>query len=402
MVVGAGAAGVGAARALAAANVSALVVEASARVGGRARTATIDGLALDLGCGWLHSGDRNPWVAIAEAQGFGIARKRAAWMDEWRGLGFPKPDRCDADAAYDAWMRRMADAPPASDRASDALVPGGRWNAWLEMLSGAINGAVLERVSIADYLAYDRAASDCNWRVREGYGTLVAASLPAIPVRLGTPVTAIDTTGRLVAIETRAGMLRARVAIVTVSTAVLADIAFRPGLDTHLHAAAQLPLGLANKVYLAIDGPAPFEPETHLTGDRFRSVAGSHYIRPLGAPVIESYYGGAGAQAIEREGPAAAFAQAIDEIAALAGSDVRRCLRPLAATAWARETHVRGSYSHALPGCAGARRILATPADRLLLAGEATHATDFSTAHGALESGTRAAAEALAVLARGR
>jgi monoamine oxidase len=70
VVVGAGAAGIAAARRLATSGLSAMVLEATARIGGRAWTCDVAGLHLDLGCGWLHSADRNPWTRIAEAVGF--------------------------------------------------------------------------------------------------------------------------------------------------------------------------------------------------------------------------------------------------------------------------------------------------------------------------------------------
>ena len=115
---------------------------------------------------------------------------------------------------------------------------------------------------------------------------------------------------------------------------------------------------------------------------------------------MEGFVGGPAACALEAEGPAAAAAFAIDQLARLVGNDVRRVLRPLAVTAWGRMDGFGGSYSHALPGHAHARATLARPLDgRLFFAGEATHVRDFSTCHGALESGIRAAGEALAAVA---
>jgi monoamine oxidase len=71
----------------------------------------------------------------------------------------------------------------------------------------------------------------------------------------------------------------------------------------------------------------------------------------------------------------------------------------LCASNWAGLPSIGGAYSHALPGHAGMRQVLARPFDnRLFFAGEATHATDFSTAHGAYESGLRAADEAILAL----
>jgi monoamine oxidase len=103
---------------------------------------------------------------------------------------------------------------------------------------------------------------------------------------------------------------------------------------------------------------------------------------------------------VEETGPAAGFAHAADELADLFGSSVRRSVHPLVASNWGRMTFVGGAYSHALPGHATARKDLALPFEqRLFFAGEGTHTDDFSTAHGAYDSGLRAAEEAIAALA---
>ena len=74
-------------------------------------------------------------------------------------------------------------------------------------------------------------------------------------------------------------------------------------------------------------------------------------------------------------------------------------LRPLVASEWSQMKRIGGGYSYALPGHASARQALARPFDnRVFFAGEATSAGDFSTAHGAHDSGVRAADEALATL----
>ena len=98
--------------------------------------------------------------------------------------------------------------------------------------------------------------------------------------------------------------------------------------------------------------------------------------------------------------PIAAYDHAIAQLCGLFGAGVRSTLRPLAASNWGQAAHVGGAYSYALPGHAAARTALANPfEDRVFFAGEATSSGDFSTAHGAHDSGVRAAEEAIAALA---
>ena len=406
VIVGAGAAGIGAARKLSSAPLSVLLVEASARIGGRAWTFDLAGSPLDLGCEWLHSGERNAWARLAEASGFAIERGEAAWGSQFRNLKFSAQEQDAAHQAFGAWAARLACVDPRSDCAGDALEPNGTWNAYIQAITGFISGAAPAAISAKDFAAYDDASSEANWRAPAGYGALVAANLPArIALRLATPIASIALDGAGVILTTPAGVLRARAVILTVSTRVLASgaMALPAALDAWRDAASALPLGRNEKVFMEIVGDGAFEAETHALGDPRDPRTGSYYIRPLGRPVIECFFGGDGAGAIEAEGPAAGFAFAADQLAGRFGSDVRRALRPLVATCWGRMTHIGGAYSYARPGRAAARAVLARPFEsRVFFAGEATHAFDFSTAHGAYDSGRRAAEEAMAALAMRR
>jgi monoamine oxidase len=401
VIVGGGAAGIGAARRLARAHCSTLLLEASPRLGGRAWTERFAGLDLDLGCGWFHSAERNDWVGIAAAAGFPIDRSTAKWGVQYRDLGFPREQQAEARQAFGAWMQALEHSPPPGDCAADAL-PAGGWTDYIRAIGGFISGASLEQLSIADYLAYDEASSENNWRSRAGLGTVVASSFPVeSKLRLSTPVESMSLSAGGVTLVTNAGAVHARAAILTVSTAVLAgdDLKLPAELAPWREAASRLPLGRNEKLFLEISGDSPFAPESQVLGNPRDARTGSYYIRPLGAPVIECFFGAEGARLVEEAGPAAAFDFAIEQLCALFGAEVRAKLRPLAASGWTKMNYIGGAYSAALPGHAAARKSLALPFERrVFFAGEATSATDFSTAHGAHDSGVRAANEVLAAL----
>jgi monoamine oxidase len=186
-----------------------------------------------------------------------------------------------------------------------------------------------------------------------------------------------------------------------VPTNLIADeaIRFNPPLPAKVDAARGLPLGLADKVMLALDEPEALPIEGNLRGATMRTEMGTYHIRPFGQPCIEGFFGGRFAQSLEDAGPGAFAAHSIDEIVGFLGNDFRRKLKPLAESRWSHDPFARGSYSHALPGHADKRAVLAAPVDgRLFFAGEATSPGFFSTAHGARDSGERAATEVLALL----
>lgn len=391
-IVGAGAAGIAAGRRLRELGRSVLLVEALPRIGGRAHTVQLAGFPVDLGCGWLHSAERNPLARIAEQQGLPIDRSEGAWYRQLCNLGISQQDQQQAWAAYEAWNARLRSDPPPSDIAADAIGDP-RWRAFIDGLSSFINGTETDRLSVADFTAYDDAATETNWRLPGGYGAFIAGLAEGLPVTLGTRVRAMRLAGG-VELDTDDGTIRARAAIVAVSTAVLASgaIHFPAGADDQLHAAANLPLGLADKLFLAMAEPEAVPPESHLLGRADNAATGSYYLRPLGRPFIECFLGGRCAEALERGGEGAAADFAIGQLRDLLGGDFARGLAPIAMTHWRHEPTIGGSYSYAKPGHAASRGVLARPVDeRLCFAGEACSATDFSTAHGAWESGIAAA-----------
>ena len=147
-IIGGGAAGIGAARELAASGRSTLLLEATSRLGGRAWTYEIAGQRLDLGCGWLHSGDRNSWTRIAEEAGRVVDRRPPNGASNTATSASRRTSRKPREAHSPPGWSGLAVKPPPSDCAADALAPGGEWNGYLQAISGFISGARLERISV--------------------------------------------------------------------------------------------------------------------------------------------------------------------------------------------------------------------------------------------------------------
>jgi monoamine oxidase len=403
-VIGAGAAGLGAAKRLSEAHppVAFVVLEARDRVGGRALTLTgRSGAALDLGAGWLHSADQNAWVDVAEALQFTIDRSSPPWMRPALDVNFSARDQADYRRAFQAFEDRLEAAAAKPDReAADLMDPAdARWAPLLNAFSGYYNGAPFTDISVHDYAAYQ--PTEENWRVREGYGALMTAFAGAFPIAFEAPVRVIDRRGPRLRIISPAGEVEADAVIVTVPTGVLADgaLAFDPPLPDKQAAADALPLGHVDKAFLKIATPDALPIDIHLFGRTDSADTGSYTLRPLGNPVIEGFFGGDLAAELEREPEGTFCAFAIDEIANLLGSNLRRALTPIAESRWGRDPYARGAYSHAKPGQAAMRAALARPVeDRIFFAGEACSAHAFSTAHGAFETGVAAADRVIAGL----
>ncbi len=403
-VIGAGAAGVGAARRLQLVrpDLSIVLLEASDRVGGRARTVHpfgADGVALDLGCGWLHGARSNPWTKITEEIGLTVDRTPAPWSDGGRQFERGDPDMKAAASAVADFFERVDAYDGAGDTDLSAMLPEDEpWRERIYAVGAFMTGAELPKSSVIDLGRYDPGPGP-DWRVREGYGTLVATYGLPVPTILGVEVNRIDHSGAdHLVISTSKGELKAKAVVVSVSTNVLAAerITFWPALPEKIEAAARLPLGLANKLFIQTSEPGMFPEDTHVMGSRQDRRTGAYQLRPFGAPVIEAYFAGDLALDLERQGREAAFDFSVEQLKRVFGGDVGAKLSPLAASAWASEPFVGGSYSYAVPGASDLRGVLAAAHnDRLYFAGEACSRARYSTAHGAYESGVRAA-EALA------
>jgi monoamine oxidase len=276
----------------------------------------------------------------------------------------------------------------------------------LERLAYAMVGPLESGVELGNLSARDflrQPESDPQITVAEGLGTLVARWGSRVPVKLGTRVVRLDSTGSLVLVVTTSGQLQARTAIVTVPTGVLAGgpFGFAPPLSpARREAIAQLPMAAYNKIAISFgrrvfDTPA----DRSLLGLTRREQPFDAVVRPQGRDAAVVFVGGNQALQIEEEGSGAAMSFALSALAEIYGDALRGLVVRSHATRWGRDPYARGAWSMALPGHADKRLVLAQPHhDRIFFAGEATDPVGAARVGGAYASGVRAAREALAAL----
>lgn len=405
VIVGAGVAGLAAARALIAANRTVLVVEARERIGGRAVTdSTTFGFPFDLGAQWIEAGRINPAMAILKEMNARPVPDRQEQAIYVGGTELPREEYARFEKiAIDA-TRKLVNALKAS-----ADVAVGRVLAAqdpLERVAYAMVGPLESGVELGVLSARDfmrQPEVEPQYSVADGLGALVARWGAKVPVKLGTRVVRVDSTGSQVMVVTTNGQLSARTVIVTVPTGVLAtgQFGFAPQLSpARREAIAQLPMALYNKVALSFSGKA-------IDAAAGRSVLGltrkeqpfDAFVRPYGRDAAIVFVGGQQAQQIEEEGTGAAISFALSAIAEIYGDKLRGQLARSFVTRWGRDPFARGSWSMATPGNADKRLVLAQPHhDRVFFAGEATDPVWATRVGGAYASGLRAAREALAVL----
>lgn len=396
IIVGAGAAGIGAGLELAERGVSFVLLEAATRVGGRAYT---DRSSLstpwDQGCHWLHSANVNPLVSWADRLGAVYEKEeRVDHFSIWRDGRFASADELiEARRSTLAAFAAIDDAAEKAEDVSiqDVLPDAGRWKAGVRCVMQMMAGADPELVSAPGYLHYED--TDVNWPVLSGYGDLIARMASTLPVRLGVPVEEIIQRPGSVELRTPAGPLVAKAAIVTVSTNVLASGAIRfsggPAAEFP-EIVADLPCGVYEKVALAVDA---LPPET--AGKIFCMIdpgtgepAMDFQITSTSPPVLIAHLAGdVGGAAID-EGAEAMIALARERLVLAFGGSFRKKVVAAGASAWTRNPLVRGSYAHARPGAAH-RRMQAISAEtgNVAFAGEALSPRWSGAAHGAYQSG---------------
>jgi polyamine oxidase len=399
VVVGAGIAGLAAARHLADGGVRVTVLEARERIGGRIWTDTSLGVPIDLGAAWLHGTDGNPIVYLVDAVG-----AETIETDFYDVVLFDRHgvvDRAKVQASLKSWDETITKIEALSADARDnASIADGL--ADVVDLDDPLIAWHVRSYFVAEYAANpdelslrwfgaERELPGPNLILPGGYAELAQHLARGLTIRLGTAVTCIAHDASGVVLETSAGPVAADRAIVTVPLGVLKaeTIAFYPPLpQTKRQAIERLGFGLLDKVVLAFD--RPFWPQS---SDMLGLIGANQPVGDLinglsftGIPLLVGIRGGDAARAREALSDHDAVREVLDPMGAP---------EPIGAlvTRWAADPYARGSYSFLAVGSSPADlQALAEPvSDRLLFAGEATHQDCFATVHGAYMTGVREA-----------
>jgi len=402
VVIGAGAAGIAAARRLQAAGRSVIVLEAKDRSGGRCIADTVNfGMPMDLGAHWIHAPTDNPLVDLARAAGFQLyddperprltIRGRSPREGEWEAFAaaLTRAQRAILDAGETGREVSLAAAMPTNLR---------DWQPTIEFLKGAWDsGKDTAEISCVDFY---NAIETRDLFCRQSYGAILAKLGEGLPIRLSTAVTKIDWSGRGVAVETPAGTVRARAAIVTASTSVLASgaIRFTPALPKRqADAIAALSCGAYEHLIVHLPGnPMDAKPDEPFVVKADTAATAKPLARIAGSDWWYLDIGGRFARDLANAGPAAMKAFAAEFITREFGPQARRVMGEVHVTSWTTDPFIRGAWSVAGPGATPQRLRLAEPVgQRLLVAGEATDEGLWGTVGGAWASGERAADQAL-------
>jgi monoamine oxidase len=402
-IIGAGAAGVAAARRVAVTSRRFVLFEASDRIGGRCVTdSRIFGMPFDLGAHWIHRPDGNLLGGAAAPSALDIYPAPRGQMVR---IGPRNARDAELEGFLSALVRSRRGVVDAGrnriDGAAARALPGdlGDWRGTVEFVLGPfVCGKDLESVSAVDLARVPERDNDAI--CRQGYGAILARLAAGLPVQLRTPVLRIEWDRNGVNVTTPNGVLRARTAVVTASTNVLAadKIVFKPELPRRQRDAA-VALTLGSYDHIAFDMPGnPISPQRD---DLFFEKATSRRTAALLANVSGSSLhlvevGGGFGRDLSAIGDAAMIEFAGDWMTSLFGTKIKSKIKRSYATRWNEDPFVLGAMSAAAPGNSDARKILMEPiGGRIWLAGEAVHETQWGTVNGAWESGQRAAETAL-------
>ncbi len=410
-IIGAGAAGIAAARRIIAAGKRPIILEAANRAGGRCLTDTsLFDVPVDLGAHWIHMPEINPVAKLALAAGLDVYPAPPGQRLRVGRRYAREGEMEDFLAALVRCNRAIQDAARGKvDMSVVQAIPKdlGDLQPVVEFFLGPFGcGKDLRDISAMDFAK--SAERDIDAFCRQGFGALLMKLAEGLPMELSAPVTQVNTSSRGgVEIVSGNGRVSASAVIVTVSTNVLTSgkIKFTPDLPKRqLDACAKLSLGSYDRIILELPGNPLGLQRDDLMFEKAESDRTAALLANVGGSTLAFVdVAGTFGRELAARGQGAMTAFATEWLTGLYGNDIGKAVGKTHATQWNDSPFALGAFSAAAVGGQPSRRVLMEPLrERVFFAGEAVHETLWGTVGGAWESGERAAAAALRIFGIGR
>jgi len=398
VIVGAGSAGIAAARIFSEKGIKFKLLEAKDRIGGRAFTDNETfGKPFDLGCTFQHQSELNPYVGYARKYMFEIGNlppdeKLLIWIGQGEATGRQYKQISRRWEAYkEAFTAAGRSGLDISAAEAVSELPKTQYDKmvmhWL--LSGSEPGDT-------SILQWWNEADGTDMFSPAGYGNIVSHFGRNLEVSLEMEVKEVDWSGSGVTVITNKGTIKTKHCIVTVSNGVLASgaIKFTPQLVKRQEVVAGIPMVNYTTVGLKFSRRNVLPTIRNAWFSTINNQNDSmEWMDDIGrSGVVRANIHGDMAAQIEAEGEKATVAFALAELKKILGSKGVPKLKRAVASRWSRDRHVLGAWSVAKPGFGSKRAYLRNIiGERLHFAGEASHRNMYTTCHGARLSGEEAA-----------
>ncbi len=400
VIIGAGTAGLGAAKSLQKEGVSFVLVEADNRIGGRVFTHNdIFGVPFDMHAHWMSYPLDNPFIDYGKNNGFDIYKDPRESRSFVGNREATKEEYKDQNKAYDIFYNKIKNSAEHvtgdADNVRTALGEAFFNSPWGYTVASnyGVWGMAQNSKDYSPVDWWNSVGGEDVWFCRQGYGTLVAHYGKDVPVSLRTAVTDIDWSGEGVRVTTSEGTIRTKAVILTVSVGVLAKnhIRFVPELPVEkLEAISGIDMGVMDYIGLQFtEDVFGFGADVYVDQQQHDENGVGYMANMSGTNLVYAYVGGDQARLLENQGMDVAVAYGLDGMKSMLGNDIEKKFIKGFATATGKIPLYEGSYSSAKPGKQPMRAVLRrTVADRLFFSGEACHPSQWATANGGLNAGT--------------